>query len=1415
MLSRSKLTAPRARRLRSWRWGAVAVTPLLLATAISSPLLSSGASTSVAGTPAVANAPGIPASGQAYLGAFVDPTGQALTSSDPNGGVAGVAQELSALPSLNQSLARPLSIVPVSMGWGDALPQSQLDQVFASGAMPMITWNCGDIDNNVSAGADDALISGLANQLAASGMPIFLRWFADPNLDSAASRACLGTDGATGYVQAYQHIHALFAAAGASNVSFVWSVDTTDGGDPQWGSYYPGESAVDWIAADGYDESSSPPPAGTVSAEFGTWYSQFSTDGKPLMISGTGALPGTQSQYIQQLATELPTQFPLVQSLIYTDAPDMANGNQYQLDTIGLTSFGDLSQQAFLRPTRAATSTTVQATPRLATPGSTMQLAAVVTGADGGGNVSFFNGTTPITGCSALPLSTPSCSTSSLPTGESDIVAQYNGDSGYAPSHSADFTVNVSSPMSVTTSTTGVTNALGSGVGPAAGSTGPGGAASVSPAVQKPTATNAANAALTDTLGAPPGVPGTGQAYLGAFDDPAGSVVPGGDPTVDSSSLPAEIAALPAFNESLSQATSIVPVYTGWNDPVLNTQLDQIVATGAIPMVTWNCGVKDSWVASGGDDQVITAFAQQLAAWGLPVFLRWFPDPNNPNSLASKCLDDGGIGGGAAGYVAAYDHIYSIVSAIAPNVSFVWSVDLNVGGAAVWQSYYPASTPSTAVDVDWAAADISDKTSNPPLAQLSSWYNSFDPDGKPMMLSQVAALPAQQQEFLQDLGADIPSTYPDIKALIYLDAPVDASQFQLGQQGLAAFQQLSGEPTFLPPRTSTSTTDAVSSNPIPANQVEHITAAVNAGDMGGSVSFLDNGTVIAGCGTVPINDASSCDTSSLPQGQNNIEVVYSGDASYNWSYTSALSLTVTSPTAFQGPPAIPGPGHAYLGAWVKPTATGNEGAPKAAIKEELSSLPKFDSGLTRPLSIVHMYQRWADPVTNAQIEQVLATGGIPMIDWTCGDTDANIVAGNDDAFISAFARQLASLKTPIFLRWYYEANFKGSSAALTCLAGGGPAGYVQAFRHIHDLFEAAGASNVGFVWTIATSGTDPDVMNYYPGSAYVDWIGADGYYRYPGQGTLDLTKFIDQFQTWYSTFSSLGKPMIVTETAANSGYQAQYLNSIIPALQTQFPLIKGVEYFDAPGSGGKYQFPLDAAGLQAFQNLSANHEFQPTRQASSVFVTVSPAAAVVGQRVRLAALIPNTDLSGSVSYQVNGQPLAGCQSLVLDVTTSCSTTELPSGTNSITAVYNGDAETDGSTSATMNAQVSALRSSGAPTVSAASDAPASTLPPLATFPPFSGLPNIGTVAPFGFPAALQSPDSFGSLLLPKVSDGSIGGGGGNPIARATSILTRGPFGGVLIPIGFALLLLFGAYCITTWWQDRRRIGTGETPEQAE
>jgi hypothetical protein len=280
----------------------------------------------------------------AYLGAFVDSTG--------NGSVTPQDQVV-ALPGFNAQIGRSSALVSVYERWaGPLVPNSLLSEIADMGAIPMVSWHCGDSNASVVDGASDAYIFSYAEQLKEHGRPVLLRWFWEPNL--LHQDYCLGggtaRDQATRYVAAWQRIRSIFVMAGATNVAFVWSPSTANVGVPMsW--FYPGDDYVDWIAADGYDRYAEEGFDHTTAfaAQFSPWYAAFSGRGKPMMIAETGAPAEHQAAFLEGIARDVPELFPNLRALIYFSGRGSRDWRLNE-DSGGLGAFADLGASAYFSP---------------------------------------------------------------------------------------------------------------------------------------------------------------------------------------------------------------------------------------------------------------------------------------------------------------------------------------------------------------------------------------------------------------------------------------------------------------------------------------------------------------------------------------------------------------------------------------------------------------------------------------------------------------------------------------------------------------------------------------------------------------------------------------------------------------------------------------------------------------------------------------------------------------------------------------------------------------------------------------------------------------------------------------------------------------------------------------------------------
>lgn len=106
---------------------------------------------------------------------------------------------------------------------------------------------------------------------------------------------------------------------------------------------------------------------------------------------------------------------------------------------------------------------------------------------------------------------------------------------------------------------------------------------------------------------------------------------------------------------------------------------------------------------------------------------------------------------------------------------------------------------------------------------------------------------------------------------------------------------------------------------------------------------------------------------------------------------------------------------------------------------------------------------------------------------------ARIAQGAHDSDIHRWATELATWGHPVILRFAHEMNGNWYPWG-TEVNGNSASDYRAAWRHVHDIFEKAGAKNVAFMWApmAAVAGVS-DFTPAYPGSDYVDYLGLDGY----------------------------------------------------------------------------------------------------------------------------------------------------------------------------------------------------------------------------------------------------------------------------------------------------------------------------------
>ncbi|MEV0154728.1 glycosyl hydrolase [Micromonospora sp. NPDC050686] len=232
----------------------------------------------------------------------------------------------------------------------------------------------------------------------------------------------------------------------------------------------------------------------------------------------------------------------------------------------------------------------------------------------------------------------------------------------------------------------------------------------------------------------------------------------------------------------------------------------------------------------------------------------------------------------------------------------------------------------------------------------------------------------------------------------------------------------------------------------------------------------------------------------------------------------------------------------------------------------------------------------ADTFDRTLFDQISSRGMLPMLGWEPWDYRpgeaaierglpthevdrarieqpryrlANIARGDFDGYLRSWADGIKSLGYPVAIRFAHEMNGYWYPWCET-VNGNGPGDYVKAWRHVRDLFRAAGATNVTWVWSPNNrwDTSTPELSTFYPGDEYVDWVGISGYYS---------TVFATEYRSFNKIFAAsikdvrafTGKPLVITETGASDadGRKAEWIAEAFRSLH-QYKDIIGVIWFE-------------------------------------------------------------------------------------------------------------------------------------------------------------------------------------------------------------------------------------------------------------
>ncbi len=247
-----------------------------------------------------------------------------------------------------------------------------------------------------------------------------------------------------------------------------------------------------------------------------------------------------------------------------------------------------------------------------------------------------------------------------------------------------------------------------------------------------------------------------------------------------------------------------------------------------------------------------------------------------------------------------------------------------------------------------------------------------------------------------------------------------------------------------------------------------------------------------------------------------------------------------------------------------------------------------------PPRIVMWFQNWDEPLFYPkQMEALSRLRMEPMITWSPNRKILlpEINAGKYDELICRAAKAAADWKQPFFVRLMHEMNgtWQGFGPGVN---GNTSEDFIRAWRHIVDLFRAAGAANVQWVWCPNVQGFGPSTAPFdplYPGDAYVDVVGLDGYNFGPPHSPWRSA--IEIFKASYDDLAQLtDRPIMICEWGCSEqgGDKAAWIHqSFLHDVPEQMPRIRALIVFSKKAEGD-FRIQSSPSALDAYRDMAAS-----------------------------------------------------------------------------------------------------------------------------------------------------------------------------------------------------------------------------------
>jgi hypothetical protein len=247
------------------------------------------------------------------------------------------------------------------------------------------------------------------------------------------------------------------------------------------------------------------------------------------------------------------------------------------------------------------------------------------------------------------------------------------------------------------------------------------------------------------------------------------------------------------------------------------------------------------------------------------------------------------------------------------------------------------------------------------------------------------------------------------------------------------------------------------------------------------------------------------------------------------------------------------------------------------VLSSMGDLHSWETATGEHPAVIAMFSQFGAPLPLWAIKLALEANAVPLVQLDpTGVSLAAIAHGVYDRRLRAYGAAIRSLNDPVFLSFGHEMN--GVWYSWGC-GRASPRLFRAAWRHIHALITAP---RVMWMWTINDMWyRDPCPLRpWYPGSAYVNWVGIDGYLR------STAGSFTSAFGLTLPSLRRVapGKPALLAESGVPLGPGwAQKIRNLYAGAHRAG--LRGILYFDGATPIGNYRPQDRPAALAVFRNV--------------------------------------------------------------------------------------------------------------------------------------------------------------------------------------------------------------------------------------